>query len=381
MKYQTQIDRIKDKLEIAKEVDSDLKVFGASSHKYFINNPINIELLREIENKHNIVLPDCYKEFLTQVGHGGGSHSRCAAGPFYGIFPVNHMLNNSPQEHLSQPVRISPDMTAEEWSLLTAEINDDLTDEEFEAMSDQLYSGILSIGSQGCNFHYGIILNGQYKSRVVYLSGDNYQPAFTEQDNFLDWYESWLDAIISRDILQPDGAQEFGFVKTGSEQDLIQAYLSSSNLADKRLCLLGLRYKVELSPDAISFVEQQCNQDDNDIRKFAIQILTKQDYVKAKPILLNFWSAYPLTVFECILYYEKSSSEEWIEQIGTTLLKQIEQIQLNEDIDLDLLRISMLLARECTTDLSSLIQLFTACTNEKIRGNAEYTLEVLGRKG
>ncbi|MFM2430747.1 MAG: hypothetical protein RLZZ511_1960 [Cyanobacteriota bacterium] len=383
MKHQDQINRIKNKLKIAQEVDHDLKVFGADSHKYYIDTPINIESLREVENQHNIVLPDCYRGFLTQVGNGGCSANRSAAGPFYGISPIETLLVGYSLEHLSQPVKISPDMTEEEWSFLAAQLNDDLPDEEYEKIHDEIYSGILWIGFQGCSFYHGLILNGQYKGRVIYLSDEiyeDYQPEFTHSDNFLDWYESWLDAVISKDIFQPGGSREFGFIKSGSEQDLIQAYVSSSNLADKRRCLLGLRYKVELSGETIDFVEQQFDQNDNELQKIIAQILTKQDYARAKPRLLSLWDSSPLDVFECILCYAKSSSEEWVEQIGIILLKQLEQVQLDEHVDLDLLKTSMSLARNCTTNLSSLIQLFTACTNPRIRENAEYALEVLGRK-
>ena len=43
MKELNQINRIKKKLILAKEIDKDLKVFGASSHKYTVGDILTSE--------------------------------------------------------------------------------------------------------------------------------------------------------------------------------------------------------------------------------------------------------------------------------------------------------------------------------------------------
>ena len=74
MNYQDQIKRIKLKLNVAKETDKYLKVFGAASHKYVINKPINEKKIIAFEKTYRVSLPDCYKTFLTQIGNGGCSY-------------------------------------------------------------------------------------------------------------------------------------------------------------------------------------------------------------------------------------------------------------------------------------------------------------------
>ncbi len=83
-----QVERIKLKLEAAKAVDIDFKVFGAKYHQYFIGEPLSSKLIDDFESKYRVFLPECYKLFLTEIGNGGCSDRDSAAGPFYGIYPL-----------------------------------------------------------------------------------------------------------------------------------------------------------------------------------------------------------------------------------------------------------------------------------------------------
>ena len=46
-----QINRIKEKLKIAKKADKKLKIFGASNHKYTLKAPIEEKKLAALEKK------------------------------------------------------------------------------------------------------------------------------------------------------------------------------------------------------------------------------------------------------------------------------------------------------------------------------------------
>lgn len=63
-----QIQRIKKKLLLAKEIDKDLEVFGADSHKYVVGETADADEIFEFEKKYNISLPDCYRAFLLHIG-------------------------------------------------------------------------------------------------------------------------------------------------------------------------------------------------------------------------------------------------------------------------------------------------------------------------
>ncbi|MCP4156134.1 MAG: SMI1/KNR4 family protein, partial [bacterium] len=114
MKYQQQIEGIKKKLLSAKKNDKRLKVFGASSHKYKLKKPASEDMLLSFEKEYSIVLPECYRAFLSSIGNGGISYANSAAGPFYGIYPLGRCgdeLVETPNQYLKMPVRIEPNMT------------------------------------------------------------------------------------------------------------------------------------------------------------------------------------------------------------------------------------------------------------------------------
>lgn len=223
MTYSKQVERIKTKLIEAKKADNYCKVFGANSHNYHVGQPATIKEVAEFEEKFAVQLPECYKAFITQVGNGGNGESGSAAGPFYGIYPLGKNAGEIleyPEHYLSKECIIYPKMTDAFWQSLTKEIDENhaITDEEYEKELGIIYAGILPIGSQGCTFLHGIILNGPFKGRIVNLDVDRQKPSFTVENNFLDWYEKWLDEIISGKLIS-DTPIWFGYVKDGTEED------------------------------------------------------------------------------------------------------------------------------------------------------------------
>jgi hypothetical protein len=165
--FELQAKRIREKIKEAASQDKDFKVFGASRHQYMINDPATAEDIAAFEKDYSIELPECYKTFLMQVGNGGKSYGDSAAGPFYGIYPlgkgVGEVLDN-PEKYLKNECIIFPDMTNEYWTELNKNIdnNEDIPDDEYEKELGKIFAGILPIGSQGCTYFHGIILNGKY---------------------------------------------------------------------------------------------------------------------------------------------------------------------------------------------------------------------------
>ena len=96
---------------------------------------------------------------------------------------------------MSQPCVIDSTLTNEKWKALTAfEEKLEHDDVEYDRQYDLLFSGLMFIGTQGCNFQTMLILNGADAGRVVYIDQDLQQPIMKEM--FLDWYENWLDRIL-----------------------------------------------------------------------------------------------------------------------------------------------------------------------------------------
>lgn len=186
-----QIQRIKDKLPRARKVDIDLKVFGASSHKYRVHRPASEKQIVDFERKFGVGLPACYRAFVGEVGNGGVSYRDSAAGPDYGVYPlganVDELIYADAEAYLRGECILRPDMSDEDWRTLREAVN---------GASGRLYGGILPIGSQGCTYLYGLVLTGNHRGRVLSLDIDGQKPHFSFEANFLDWYESWLDGIV-----------------------------------------------------------------------------------------------------------------------------------------------------------------------------------------
>ncbi len=190
------IARIKLKIEQAARVDAQREVFGSDSHDYEFNPPVSSEEIARFEQYYNVTLPAEYKAFITTLGNGGpGNYG--GAGPFYGIYPLGDFgyLEHA-ATYMSAPCVIDSTLTEEKWEALTAFENQlDNKSSEYRDHYDRLFSGLMFIGTQGCNFQTMLVLNGPDAGRVVYIDQDLQQPVIKE--SFLDWYESWLDAILS----------------------------------------------------------------------------------------------------------------------------------------------------------------------------------------
>lgn len=204
---EAQCERISAKLTTAKRIDSNNSAFGASTHHYGIDGKLPQNELDEFEATHSIVLPDEYKAFLTKIGNGNKTPqlsekhmtNGCCAGPYYGLFPFGKYLSIGDNVVLSKTPTIVPNYPVEDWEKILDRLDEpNISDEKFDAIEDEIFSGILPLGHQGCTGWQGLILLGKYVGRIVYLDEDlNSPPFFTKYDNFLDWYESWLDGVIT----------------------------------------------------------------------------------------------------------------------------------------------------------------------------------------
>ena len=200
MDFSEQAERIKNKLHKAKEVDNAYKVFGASDHKYILYPPVNAVQVKKFEDKYSIPLPTCYKAFVLSVGNGGISFQDSGAGPYYGIYPLGEQLDElTDPTYLNKPCILHPEMSDMAWEELTLPLDDKLiSDEDYYNELGRIFSGIMPLGAQGCSYLHGLVLNGPCRGKVVNLEMSAEQkPKFAYENNFLDWYERWLDEVIS----------------------------------------------------------------------------------------------------------------------------------------------------------------------------------------
>jgi len=195
-----QLESIKSKLEQAAKKDTALKVFGSDEHQYKIHEPAAQDDVREEE--FGVSLPEEYVAFITTIGNGGpGNYG--GAGPYYGIYELGefgYMEIDSYTMSLDPVIRSS--ITQNIWDDLIAFTGSgELIDgsEAYDKKYNELFAGLMTVGTMGCNGQMMLVLNGRDRGRVVYINQDLYLPKFSPEKGFLDWYENWLDKLIAGD--------------------------------------------------------------------------------------------------------------------------------------------------------------------------------------
>lgn len=373
--YSDQIERIKSKLLLAKKADKSLKVFGASSHQYSINKPATIDDILVIEKKYAIHLPDCYKAFILQFGNGGTAYANSGAGPFYGIYPlgeyVDELIDENTEKYLKNNCILYPKMTDQDWENITLKIEDDaISDDDYTKELGRIYGGILPIGSQGCTYLHGLVLNGEHRGKVVNLSLDHYKPIFTFENNFLDWYERWLDEVISGDLLI-DSPTWFGYSMGGTEKQLLESFHSNSNNTTGKDALIGLLKKREITPATLHLINQAYTDSNNGNSQLLLQILAKHQHDTWKEYVIELGKNDLLTVFKYIFWYDKPNYSDWKEFINANI---------SHITDSETFRFCTYILQECQFDYGSLIKNFIKHQNEEIRSTTIYSLGKLSNK-
>ncbi|MGN7811461.1 SMI1/KNR4 family protein [Flavobacterium sp. 22076] len=370
-----QIQRIKKKLLLAKEIDKDLEVFGADSHVYVLSETAAVDDIFEFEKKYNVSLPDCYRAFLLHIGNGGISYQNSAAGPGYGIFPfgenVDEFVYSNPENCLSQDCFIYPKMSDEFWeeSIKNIEENDDISEEDFEAELGRIFAGILPLGTEGCTYYYGLVLNGKFKGRVVNVDLDRQKPFFAFESNFLDWYERWLDGITAETVI--DEKDLFNYTLGGSTAHILDVFVTAEDEETKLECLQGLLKKKKIDSQTLDILEKEYSLSADKIQKKLLQILVKFDYNRAYPYLIDWVQKDLLSVFQFVYWYAKDRSLDWLDVIKENASK------INDD---ETFNFCTYLLKETGTDYSSVIISFTSHKNAAIRVTAFFALGQLKNK-
>ena len=374
-----QLQRIQRKLSQAKAADKDLEVFGASSHKYHLNPPVSEAEVLAFEKKYGVSLPEDYRAFVQTIGDANAQKLETIAGPYYGLYAfgtqVDDLLYEGSEIYLKAPCALSPDMTQEEWESLSDPL---LTDEEEEdeeegyvievedkyfAERAKVFGGLLPLGSQGCTYYQALVLNGKYAGRVVNVDLDLAQPKFAFETNFLDWYERYLDEVISGQLID-DSPTWFGYYRGEPAEVLLTEYEHTTDRKTQTDCLDGVYHKKPpLEPALLGKIEKLIALN-NDDRDFLIEILSQSSYERAKPYLQTLVTEKPKKVFQFVWWYAQDHCADWVPAVKE-LLPTIK--------DEETFNFATYLLAE-TEDFEEDILPFTDNANPQIRSTAYYTL-------
>ena len=368
-----QLLRIQQKLAQAKAADKNLEVFGADAHQYHLNPPVSEAEVLAFEKKYGVQLPECYRAFMLTIGDAKAKKSDFIAGPYFGLYAfgtsVDSLLYEKIETYLKAPCNLSPDMTQEEWEtlsdpLLFSEEDEDDDDDKYFAERAKVFGGLLPLGSQGCTYEHALVLNGKYAGRVVNIDLELAQPKFAFEANFLDWYERYLDEVISGQLID-DRPTWFGYHRGEPAEVLLNEYEHTADHKIQTDCLEGVYHKKPpLEPALLDKIEKLIALN-NDDRDFLIEILSQSSYERAKPYLQDLVTKDPKKVFQFVWWYAKDHCADWVSVVKELLPT------ITDERTFDF---ATYLLTEGDDNFEEVILPFTDNENLQIRSTAYYTL-------
>ena len=368
-----QLLRIQQKLAQAKAADKNLEVFGADAHQYHLNPPVSEAEVLAFEKKYGVSLPEDYRAFVQTIGDAKAKKSDFIAGPYFGLYAfgtcVDELLYEKIETYLKAPCNLSPDMTREEWDaltdpLLSSEEEEEEDEDEYFAERAKVFGGLLPLGSQGCTYEHALVLNGKYAGRVVNIDLDLAQPKFAFEANFLDWYERYLDEVISGQLID-DRPTWFGYHRGEPAEVLLNEYEHTTDRKTQTDCLDGVYHKrPPLSEKVLDRIETLISLNNED-RDFLIEILSQSSYEHAKPYLRDLVTEKPKKVFQYIWWYAQDHCADWVPAVKEHLPSITDEETFN---------FATYLLTEATDDFEEDILPFTNNVNPRICLTAYYTL-------
>ena len=369
-----QLHRIQQKLAQAKAADKNLEVFGADAHQYHLNPPVSEAEVLAFEKKYGVQLPECYRAFMLTIGDAKAKKSDFIAGPYFGLYAfgtsVDSLLYEKIETYLKAPCNLSPDMTQEEWETLSdpllpsEEEEEEEDDDKYFAERAKVFGGLLPLGSQGCTYEHALVLNGKYAGRVVNVDLDLLQPKFAFETNFLDWYERYLDEVISGQLID-DRPTWFGYHRGEPAEVLLNEYEHTTDRKTQTDCLEGVYHKkTPLEPTLLDKIEKLIALN-NDDRGFLIEILSQSSYERAKPYLQDLVNKDPKKVFQFVWWYAKDHCADWVSVVKELLPT------ITDERTFDF---ATYLLTEGDDNFEEVILPFTDNENHQIRSTAYYTL-------
>ena len=380
-----QLHRIQQKLAKAKAADKDLEVFGASSHKYHLNPPVSEAEVLAFEKKYGVSLPKDYRAFVQTIGDANAQKLDIMAGPYYGLYTfgtqVDDLLYEGSEIYLKAPCALSPDMTKEEWEALSnlllmdedfededfedeEEVETTETEEEYTRQCGKVFGGLLPLGSQGCTYYHALVLNGKYAGHIVNVDLDLAQPKFAFETNFLDWYERYLDELISGQLLD-DRPTWFGYHRGEAAELLLNEYEHTTDRKTQTDCLEGVYHKRPPLSDTILDKVEALIALNNEDKDFLIKILTLSSYKRAKPYLQDLVTEKPKKVFQYIWWFAKDHCADWVPVVKELLPTIADEETFN---------FATYLLTEGDDHFEDVVLPFTDNADPQIRSTAYYTL-------
>lgn len=196
----TQLTRVKEKLVELKKLDRAFSIFGASVHRYRLNDHLSDSEIGSFEDAHKIELPTDYRNFTRFLGNGG-------AGPFSGLGTLeNGIFGDMDSPNANYKLDLSkPFQYVSAWNIeAQAESGDD------DIAADDYYdhshaNSLLRLCNFGCGVFINLVVKGPKYGHIWTDDRVNYQGLYPSIElknegkvSFIAWYELWLDESIGK---------------------------------------------------------------------------------------------------------------------------------------------------------------------------------------
>ena len=181
---ESEIFEVKKLIDKLKSIDTDFRVFGASTHRYNIGPTLSNTELLDFEKKYDIVPPEDYRLYLQLVGDEGGKPPRhypynspwvsAGAGPGYGIYPLSETASG---DRVSQPfpfeaeIKLPPELPDDDWI--------------------ENVPGALEVSTSGCTTHTHLIVKGSAFGTI--WEGRDYDYFTPTTQTFIQWIRDWAE--------------------------------------------------------------------------------------------------------------------------------------------------------------------------------------------
>ena len=214
------IEEVKYWVSKAIEADPELKVFGASSHKYQFAPPIDMKEVLAFEQKHDIKLPENYVRILTELGNGG-------PGPYYGLYPLSR-IETDYSDHIGSDITfLDASLTPEIWKQTMQGLDCVDAEEQYDADMRRVVANAVVIGTQGCTYDMLLMCGGSEIGKIINIDwnlDEEIPPKFTHM-TFEEWYLGFF-----REVAAKNRISWYGYCRLGTEEELIAAYEKASDL-------------------------------------------------------------------------------------------------------------------------------------------------------
>lgn len=149
------------------------------------------------EEQYGILLPPEYRTFITSVGSSG-------VGPYYRLLSLAQATDHlncgdeaTCKQKLGGIFPLSDKVYKDDWLVEVG--GENWKERRYTLQSWDPYQGTMAICDQGCSYYAVLVLNGPQLGAIWNIELHLSPPKRAPYSGFLDYYEDWVDRMLSKE--------------------------------------------------------------------------------------------------------------------------------------------------------------------------------------